>query len=768
MANSAGLGSMAPARLPGAPPVGLMEIGPPHSGPGSPPPPDGPVGEQPMFEEKQISAVEKLLGQFYQEIDLADFGRREKEWKWIKINKYLGGKDAGDPLDGYEESTFFYRRLPRLTQIAKAKLYKNVWPIQGRPWEIKPSPRNDPEKMPLQEQDKRIRHLREEYEDIHEAMEMENFMDDMTMYMATLGSAVVYGPIELSNPRLRFQDGADVIEDEDKRKPMWTMYDPQWVYPDPNGKRAQELEYVHFHHVWSSHQLRSLQEDETFITSEVADLIHDLPFGDWAGNLKRWEIAPFNTNVSNSALNRYVVWMRVGILTKDALKDLGEKFPHIKDLDATQNQDMAESMWEIWFCKNHVLKISKRKFQPLKMPVNFVPFRRDPGSIFGIGVGESALEVVEMLVNVVRSIDDDLADTSGFQAMIDAAAVENKDLRVRGRKTWIYRNKGVNRKEGPSGKPVEFFKVPSNLEHLMACYKLFESMLPIVTGVQEAVTGMDMGSGVRTDQMMTDVWASLEEFIRDTVGNTDRYWWKPHLRDTYQWIQTYYPDWEKYKIEADLLVQGVRGALKREIVGRKVKEFFNEARQVNQPDWMDEVEMMKAIAEGLGLDQEKAVLTPEQFVEKESLKAKQLEMQKKAGMAPENEQKDKERAHTSARDAMLEVFKSSMVQGKDGLISPIVIPAAEKLFKLTGEVDPKVTAALSIWTKMLAQQYQEAGAATPQEAAVLETPVKADSPLELAPGARNPEEAANAPAKPAPKTPPNPVPATPTTQQGIG
>jgi hypothetical protein len=746
---------------------GLLQVTPPLYGPNAPLPEDEPVvGEQPVFDESKISAVEKLLGQFNQEIDLADYGRRDKEWKWIKIDKYNAGKDVNEPRDDYEESTFFYRRLPRIVQIGKQKLYKHVWPIQGRPWEIKASPRRRQGDV-LLDQEERLSHLRQEFEDIHESMEMENFLDDMTLYLSNYGTAVTYGPIVISNPRLRFQDGSDEIPPEDKRKPMWMIFDPRTVYPDPNGKHGQELEYVYFHHVWSSHQLRSLKEDAGFILSEVADLIHDDPSGNWAGNLKRWEYSPFHTNISNAALNRYVVWMRVGILTKEALKDLGEKFPKNKDLTKAQTEDLTDSMWEIWFSGKKILKISKRKFQPAKMPVGFIPFRRDPGSIFGIGAGESALECVEMLTNIVRSIDDDMADTSGFQAMIDAGAVENKDLRVRGRKTWIYRNKGTARKEGPSGRPVEFFKVPSNLEHLLECFKLFESMLPICTGITEMVTGLDMGSGVRTDQMMTDVWASLEEFLRDTVGNVDRYWWKPHLRDTYQWIQEQYPDWEQFKIEADFQVQGVRGALKREIVGRKAEAFFTKLKQAGYDGWIDEIQYVKVISEGIGIEEETAVLTPKQFIEKKALEAQEEELKKRAGMKPEQEVQDKERAHTSTRDAMMDVFKQSMAVGKDGLMPPIAIPAAEKLFGLTGEIDAKVIAAMSIWTKMLAKQYAEAGVATDQEAKTMEAPLQAHSPLELAPGARNPQEAAAAPANPAPKTPPNPVPAVPTTQQTV-
>lgn len=758
-----GLGSMAPARVPGANAGGLMQVGEPMYGPTAQPPQDESVGEEPMLEAQEETAISRLLGQFYAEIDLAEQGREPKERKWIKVEKYLAGKDVQDPPEGYEESTFFYRRLPRIVQIGKAKLFKHVCPIHGRPWEVKPSPRHN-QNMDQETQNVRLGKLREEISDIHEAMESENMLDDMCEFMSALGSAVAYGPIQLSQPRLRWQDGAEMIDPEDARKPMWKIYDPKQVYPDPNARSSQQLEYVHFHHVLSAHQIRTLQDDSTFIKEKLAELLTDMPVGNWAGNLKRWEVAPFPTNISNAALNRFVVWMRVGFLTVEALEALGELIP--KEEQTGDFRAMAESLWEIWFCDKHVIKISKRKFQPKKMPTHFIPFRRDPTSIFGIGAGESALEVVEMLINITRAIDDALADTSGFQVAIDAGSIENKDLRVRGRKTWIYRNKGTARKEGSSGKPVDFFTVPSNLAHLLECFKLFESMIPVCTGIPEMVTGSDMGSGVRTDQMMNDVWASLEEFLKDVVGNVDRYWWKPHLRDTYQWIQTYYTDREDLRVEANLEVQGVRGALKRELVGRKVGDFYAKMHQFGLPDWFDEVELGKTIAEGMGIESEKAILTPTQYVERQALRAKQKELETAAGMAPMEAAKEKERAHTSSRDAMIESFKSIMSSNPQ---NPAAIPLLERVFKLTGQLDPKAEAALSVWSKMLSQQFLEMGVATKQEADILSAPVKADSPLELAPGARDPEQAkAAAQGGQEPKTPPNSLPPSPTTQQVIG
>jgi hypothetical protein len=753
---------------------GVIEIGPPMTGPNAvEPEEDKIIGEESLDEVPD--GISKLLGQFYQEIDLADYARQPKEGRWMKIEKYLAGKDSMDAPKEYNESKFFYRRLPRITQIAKAKLYKHVCPIQGRPWEVKLSPRHDQD-MDQMESDHRISRLREEICDIDEAIEAENLADDICQYMADLGTAVLYGPVQLSNPRIRWQDGAEVLDESDKLKPMWKPYDPRYVYPDSNAKRWEDLEFVHFYHTLSQHQIRTLEEDPTFMADELASLIDEMPDGNWSGNMRRWEYSPWPANYANSALRRYSVWMRIGFLTAEGIEALGEKVPdteeyaqlkNFKKLSKAERRTMVESQWEIWFCAKHVIKISKRKFQPKRMPVYFIPFRRDPNSIFGIGAGEAALEVTDMLVNICRSIDDALDDTSGFQMIIDASRIENKDLKVQGRKTWIWRNKSGNMGGGGGannqGKPIEMFTVPSNLPHLLECYKLFESMLPIVSGVPEMVVGKDLGSGVRTDSMMSDMWESLEEFLRDVVGNIDRYYFKPKLRDTYNWIQAYYPNWEEFKVEADLQVQGVRGALRREIVGRKVKEVYTELHQFGLPDWFDEIELAKAIMEGIGIEQEKALLTPKQYVEKQQLKLQRQEMEAAAGRRPEDQAKEKERAHASTRDTMMEAYKSTISQDPT---NPVLVPLLERIFKLTGELDPKASMALSIMARKMAKQMEEEGVANEQEANVLATPPKADNPLELAPGARNNEQAKAASlAGPGPKTPPNPLPAQPTTQQ---
>lgn len=735
--------------------------------------PDGVPSGEPEIPILQPEVVEterqQLCGRFNAEIEIAESGRDTKEDIWIKIERYLSGRDVNEVPEGYNESTFFYRRMPRLTQIGKEKIYKHICPIQGTPWDVQASPRV--QNMPPEEAQARVRALREEIKDIHEGMDMERFLDDMAEYMSNLGTAVVYGPVPMAQPRLRWSNGSEYIANNDAEKPMWQIFDPKRVYPDPNAKREQDLEYVYFHYVLSSHQLRNLAEDDSFIKEEIADLLIDYPNGNWSGNVKPWEQVPSPGANSKSTLDRYVVWMRIGFLTPDALQTLSEDVERsgdLKDWDNLsddQKNALTESLWEIWMCENRIIKIAQRRFQPNRMPVYFIPFRRDPCSIFGVGIGESALEVVEMLVNTARAIDDTLADTSGYNVIIDAGSIANTDLRPAPRKTWIYNNKGSVRKEGPAGRPVEMWKVPSNLEEQMKCFQLWESMLPVVTGITEMTTGADLGSGIRTEQMLNDMWTSIEEFLRSTIGNVDQYWWKPHLRDCYQWIQQYYPDNAEMKIDANMIVSGVRGALRRELVGRRVEAFYGKMSNIGMSDWFDEVELAQTIAEGMGIEAERAILTPQKYVERQALRAQQKQLESMSTNAAMLEDKSRERAHTSARDAALQSLQATLTADPK---SPMLPSLYEQSIKLTGQLTPRSTAGLSVLSKMLATYYEGLGMATPEEAEVIAAPVVANNPLELAPGYRDPEQAAMAAQLgEGPQTPTNPVPAIQTTQQAI-
>lgn len=729
-----GIGSVGMAVSPSG--GGLMEITTPFAGPNAPPQPDAPLAEIPLVIDEEVNPLTELVGQLQREIEQAKNKRQPKTDIWIKIDSYLAGVDPNEPEEGYTESTFFYHRLPRLQRTAKSKIMKNIAPLHGRPWEVEASSRSK-RQMDSEMKAARLRALREEISDIHDTFGMDLLADDIGEFMSRYGGDVVYGPVQLSEPELRWHEGDDSVDEEDVPKPMWINYDPRQVYPDPHSKKGVDGEYVYFRELLSAHQIRSLLENKSFRDEDIISLLDDLPDGNWEEEHEDWENTPGGD--SGNDQDRFVVWKRIGLLTADALEVLGQEVP--PEDDKKGRRVLTESMWEIWLCGGHILKISKRIFQPKKLPIYFIPFERDPNSPFGVGPCEAALSVIDMLINITRGIDDDIADCSGYQAMIDAGALVGTDYKVRPRKSWVYRNKGVARKEGPTGRPIDFFTIPSRLDMLTSAFKLFESMLPVVSGVPETgMTGKDLGSGIRTDDMLEAVWDSLEEFLKDVIGNVDRYWWKPHLRDTYAWIKKYYVNRTELDVDAVIKVNGVQGAIRREIVGKKVERFFVKMQQAGMPGWVDQIPLVGAIVEGMGIETEEAVMTPERWVEAQALALKQKELEAAAGESP-NALTEKERAHTSNKDAILEALKVVMTANAN---DPNSVPLMELIYKLTGQLSDKARAALAIRAKFVAAQYMTQGLATPEEGAALEAPVTVDSPLELPPAERDPAQAQRA------------------------
>jgi hypothetical protein len=189
-----------------------------------------------------------------------------------------------------------------------------------------------------------------------------------------------------------------------------------------------------------------------------------------------------------------------------------------------------------------------------------------------------------------------------------------------------------------------------------------------------------------------------------------------------------------------IAVDGVQGAIRREIVGKKVERFFVKMQQAGMSDWIDQIPLVRAIVEGMGIETEEAVMTPTKWVAQQALKLKQKQLEAAAGEPP-NASTEKERAHTSNKDAILEAFKVVMTANPN---DPNSVVLMELVYKLTSQLSDKARTALSIRSKMVAGEYQKMGMASPEEAATLSAPVTADSPLELPPAERDPAQAQEA------------------------
>lgn len=686
--------------------------------PGGLPPATNP-GEVVLVEKQAAPApFASLIASFREELKLSDDKTLKKRQAWNRVQEWVNGEDPDKPEEDYDASTFVYRRLPRIIQSAKEKVMKHVRTLHGRAWEIDASAQTQKKKSP-EEQQVALAVARRTIEDVFQASCVySDLLDEAGDLQALRGTAVILGPMASSESRMILENGREIDDPDTEHYPMWMVYDPMDVFPDPDAKRAAKMEFIYFRHKYSTHQLRMLLNDDSFNHKEIQDLLLEMANGNWNEEKLEFE--------DNAEGVRYCVWLRVGFLDSEAIKVL-DKEKGLSDRASDEEKVSQEGLYFTWFCGNRVIKASRRVFRPKVMPTMFIPFRKDAMSPFGIGPGEAALEIQEMLTNICRAIEDDLSDSAGFQATINTGVVKNTDLGVRGRKTWTYRYSESN-PQG-SGKPVDFFNVPSNMEMLLRAFGIFESMIPVVTGVPEAVTGKDLGSGIRTDDMYFSQFDVLEEFLKDTVGSWDRYFWAVAVRDTHLWLVERDPEYQqKAGFDLQIVANGLRGALRREIVGKKAEALMMKMQQFGMPDWIDDRGMAMAMIEGMGMDMERGVLDVEGFLLKQQVKMMQKMSEAAATAGAVEQVQGRERAHTSIRDVFAQAYKTTNPN------EPLFVPIAEKLFELTGQTNERVWAALSIHAKALASYYQRLGLADPNEVNAIAAPFRAESQAEVEPG----------------------------------
>lgn len=698
------------------------------------------------------AAAAEIINTFQEEVRLSRDHYAARRERWMKVRSYMNAEDPNPIPESYEESTFFYRRLPRVVETGKSRLMKHVAPIHSRVWDLSPSAKDSQDRVKAD----RVANIRTKMRDDYEIIGEEDLVDETADLVMRYGTGVWIGPFAFSAPRSRWQGGTLKVVEEDRNIPQWEVWSPFNIYPDAHARRQADLEQIHIYDPMTENQLWQLVDDGTLDRETVEKMLDDMPDGNFGEAKEQWDTRPESSRL-------WVVWRRFGLVGENVVQYVEGRKKSRNEKDEGGNElQGGRQMWDTWYCGDQfILKCSKRLFRPDTIPAYFVPFRRDPDSVFGIGVGEAVIEVQEMLINIARSLDDALLDTSGYQVAVDAAAVTNTDLKVRPRKTWTWRRKAKDAHMSGQ-RAVDFFAVPSNIPHLLQAFSLFESMIPVVSGVPETPTGQVLGSGIRTDNMLNATYEVIEEFIKTGVGNFDRYLFKPRTRDHYDWIRTIDPNNSEFDVDIAVVTTGVKGALKRELVGRKLKELAQDLGNLGWADWIDPIEGARSVIEGVGMDTEKAILTTKDYIEKKKAEIAEKMAETQATKGVEHTLNAKERAHTSARDAILQGFKTTR---SDNPIWPVF---AEQLFELTGLSNPKVNTALQIWMRALVSYYQKLGIASEQEAAVMLEMPKAESILEVEPGYRDEAAADMAKEQDTRTSPAEPAPVLQTLMGGIG
>ncbi len=712
--------------------------------------PDG-QGQHVVADQENDLWGQSLIGGFWSELNRAISRRRPIERRArIARAHYHGQYPDGIQTDDPEDSDIFLQRTREVVSYGVAKImqminppHEDVWDIQSKGNPVVGPRSSSGQKSTGEEsgdaaakqEEKDLDDLKVRMRDQLVDMEWDEMRHDCAFQLGLYGTAFFFGPIKADDARLLWDDETgEWTKDpcpEDKWNCTWKNLRFWDVFLDPEGIRQdlKDCEFFFVKHLMTKHQLRQLARDPSFDKDAIEQVLEDVAdaFVGSGPAAMSYEIYDPHSDSIVSAVgrtfqDRYAIWMRVGVLGKEELEKLPDQYHKVFEKNGKISH-LEGAIFETWFCGDTIMRMKAREFQPDKLPLIVVPLEVMDGSPYGRGWAEMIEAVQRSQNSLARSMEDTLRHASGYQAVVDLAQIPvGTDLSIRGRKTWLTRSL-----EGHKSNPVDFQIIPTNQADMIAALEFWEKMVPIVTSMPR-MNPQDLGSGVRTEGMQEAQLSAMETFIKLTIGNLDRYFIKPIIKDLFLWNKVYDEEHLLTGIYRPVAT-GVLGAIRREIVGRKAAALMDDLSKIGSGDAIDDFELLRMRTQGLGMDGTRLVLSPDALVHKRAAAAQQERLKAMATARGTSEGEDRVRAETSVRDALV----SAMGNIPDPN-NPVWAPAMMKLYESVGEVDSTIATALAVWSRKVALDFQRIGAANPQEVATLSQGFVTTNPAEVAPG----------------------------------
>lgn len=660
--------------------------------------------------EPQIAPLDKsrareVAGKIEKEFELARERKRWIELRWIRYWQHTEGEYGAEWQGTEHDSDLFYKRTSQEVSRGQAKVLQLTQPIHGDPWDIVLSP--NPQCAEGIDPKAALEGMRKKIRDALVDMDFDTNWTDASLHHAMYGTVVYRAPVleDAKIPRLvRLGVYQNVKTMQVPKVKFLRVWD---VYPDPDAAKKDDLGYVTIRHIMTKQQIRELGSADGFDADQIDAFLEENPSGTWTS--EHWETALGWGRKED----RYIVFERWGYLDKTDQKKW--------NLDAPTN-----GIVQTWSAKGYLFKLKPSEFYD-RPPFNFVPWSKRDGNLWAKGVPESMEDLQIILNSLMRAMQDNLAMTSGPNVVVDEnSIVPGTKKEIVPRKIWPVR---INELSG-SKKPIDFFMIPSNINECMSAFQAFKAMIPESTGMPMLESPADAGSGMRTEGMMRMYYAAAEYFIKNVIGNVDKYLFEQVLTDLYEWFMYYDKD-PSIKGDFKPIPLGVRGAMRREIIAQKAKEL---SVLLQNPEWQELANNPKLLLEilaGMGFDPDDALLTPDELAAKQQAMAMKTQMQ---ASASENTPGAKLKAETSHRDALLQLATSIPDT------NPAWAPAIAQAYEGMNAATPALYAALSMWVAKIAADYAAAMPAQAQNASLLAQGFAPQKPEDLDPDYREQQQ----------------------------
>ena len=631
-----------------------------------------------MMDEKLEMQVEKIEPDYFaQKIDTefsdAKAARLEQEKIFLRAHYNLKGVyDPSYSLEGTTSKAFVQVTAPRI-QTAVSMIIPVLMPPGDNPYTIDATPRETIPAIAAQlaaegadeiQIEDAIRKEAEFRADrlgmyVDDGFVETNYSSKLQMSVldaALYGTGILAGPFAAEKrENLGMEEALRAMENQDaedeKYKPEVEYCSPWDVYPDPTGRCVEDCAYVIHRNIMSVPKLRDLRGKPGFDTEAIDEVLDANPNGNYTPEW--WETTLDTVNSkpqTHGPANKFQCLIRWGWISGRDLRDCGKDVP-----DDLLNEHVMAAIWKIG---HKVISVRVSKLHKSRIPFYFVPYRKVPNSIWGMGVAEMMFDSQDAINACERAKMDNMALTSRPQPVVypDMLHPGHRDIEIRAGRIWVAERSEIQDQR----KPVEFLNVPSTFTEVDAVQQRHFQFVQEQTGIPNALMGMGgQGTHNRTAEGATLQFNAAATALKTVIYNFETYLIVPITTAMAKFYQMFSDDPKimgDYRINA----RGLQGLMAKENL---VGDLLNLVQIIGTvPQWAERTNLDRVFdlfMRAKGMTDQNIAIPSEVVAEQKMLAAQAQGEQELAMQEAQSQMQQKRRAETAPRDAMLEVLKQA-------------------------------------------------------------------------------------------------------------
>lgn len=221
---------------------------------------------------------------------------------------------------------------------------------------------------------------------------------------------------------------------------------------------------------------------------------------------------------------------------------------------------------------SRVAKVCINKDPLNRKPYYYASFQRRPGAFWGISLPQVMSPEQRMCNATVRALALNLGLSASPQCMVtvDRLADDGEIDEIYGGKIWQVKSDPA----GNSGRPLDFFNVPSNASELLSIFDKFMALADETTGIPRYTYGQVQGGGgaTGTAQGLAMLLENTTKTIKDAVRHIDEGVIVPRIEK--EFYQVMLKESTDYTGDIDVIARGSQALANKAAEQLKQNEFI--------------------------------------------------------------------------------------------------------------------------------------------------------------------------------------------------